>query len=448
MQQVELKRTLVGTLAGLVCTSWFAWGGEELDRTVIDEGPAAIPVESFNWWTGEDFSFGGIFFPHFHFIGVAGATSGNLEELALGAHDPQQEHFDLLALEPGMSMRLGNHLEGFITNSYLTDVTGDFTGGVEEAFLKLKDLPGGLELRGGRFFHRVGFQNAKHSHAWDFLDQNLVNARLLQEGELASIGGELTWHLPTRYPSALTFALGGPPSHSHGGHAHGHGDDDHGHEDAFEADDALFDDYVFSASWLATWRYNDFHQFTGTAHVSLGENGFGEDTQVYGLGLEYLWRENGLEPGGRYFRLRSEFMYRNADYSVHGEHHDEENDHHEEEGEHHEDDEDEHHDDEDEHHDEVASQSGSEEAFGFSTAATYGFNDHLEASLRAEFVQSMDDFDLDERWRVSPAVTWSLNAQKSAYLRLQYNYDHSSDFGSEHSIWLGFGINWGGSEVR
>ncbi|MEZ5303244.1 MAG: hypothetical protein R3F11_21775 [Verrucomicrobiales bacterium] len=33
-------------------------------------------------------------------------------------------------------------------------------------------------------------------------------------------------------------------------------------------------------------------------------------------------------------------------------------------------------------------------------------------------------------------------------LRLQYNYDLIGGSQSEHSVWLGFGFNWGGREVR
>jgi hypothetical protein len=66
--------------------------------------------------------------------------------------------------------------------------------------------------------------------------------------------------------------------------------------------------------------------------------------------------------------------------------------------------------------------------------------------LRAEYVENLDKF--TDRWRVSPAVTWSLNRDRNFFMRLQYNFDHDSELGKEHGAWLGFGINWGGSEVR
>ena len=170
-----------------------------------------------------------------------------------------------------------------------------------------------------------------------------------------------------------------------------------------------------SANFVSVWRYNDFHQFTGNLNFSTGENNFGETTYVYGLGLEYLWRENGLESGGRHFRWRTEAFYRDFD-AVHEEEEDPETE--------------------------------SFNEFGFYTTASYAFNAQWEASLRLGYVEGIDEFELGERWRVSPALTWSLNRERSAYLRLQYNYDHRSGLGDAHTVWLGFGINWGGSEVR
>ncbi|WP_156345339.1 hypothetical protein [Verrucomicrobium spinosum] len=55
---------------------------------------------------------------------------------------------------------------------------------------------------------------------------------------------------------------------------------------------------------------------------------------------------------------------------------------------------------------------------------------------------------MDERFRLSPSVTWYLNKNRTLYFRTQYNYDHSSDFGDEHSLWGQVGFNWGGPEVR
>ncbi len=384
------------------------------------ESPAGDGIDLL---TGEGVSLGGVFFPHFHAAGAFGGTTAeSAADLARGHHDPQADA-TLQSFEPGLSMRLGQYIEGFGTYSFTTDEAADFDGELEELFLKLKNLPGGLELRGGQFLNRFGFQNATHSHGWDFVNQNLVNGRLLQEGEVISIGGEATWNLPTPFRSALSASVGGTPRHAE--EEHGHGEE--GEEAEFEGEAARFDSYVAGLHYQAQLDYNDFHQHRLTTSALWGENEFGRTTQVYGLGYEYLWRANGYEAGGRYFRWRTEGLVRHV-AAVSGELHAEE--------------------EEDEHHEEEPSRPGSFDEAGFSSMIAYGLNEHVETGLRAEYVSGISEMGLPERWRVSPNITFSLNARRTAYLRLQYDYDHSPAFGSEHSGWAQIGFNWGGAEVR
>jgi len=370
-----------------------------------------LQVSEANWATGEGVSFGGILFPHFHANGALGvSTADEIERLAVGHHDPQTD-VTLQALEPALSLRAGDYLEGFASYSAFTDAEGDIDGEWEEAFLKLKNLPGAFELRGGRFFNRFGFQNALHSHAWDFVNNNLLNGRILQEGELISDGVEITWNLPVPVRSALSFSFGVAPEHEE--EEHGDGEE----EAAFEEEGGRFIDEIFGAHFVNQFDYNDFHQQRLTLSGAWGDNEFGRTTQLYGIGYEYLWRQNGYEPGGRYFRWRSELAYRR--FGAVSE---------EEEGE--------------------ESRRDTFDETGAYSSLIYGLGDHTEAGLRVGYVSGVADLGADERWRISPNMTFSLNAQRTLYLRLQYDYDNSSDFGSEHSGWAQFGVNWGGTEVR
>jgi hypothetical protein len=302
-------------------------------------------------------------------------------------------------------------------------------------------LPGGFELRGGRFLNRFGFQNAVHNHGWDFVNQNLLNGRLLQEGELTTEGGEVTWNLPFRFASALSVSYGVAPGHD-GDHGHEHG----GEEAEFEGEGARFEDDFVSANYAARYDWNDFHQHRAILSGAWGDNEFGRSTQIYGAGYEYLWRENGYSPGGRYFRWRSEVAYRRFG-AVAGELHGEEHGHGEEgEHEHEEEHEGEH---EEEHEDGGHGRRATLDEAGVYTAVAYGFGDRAEAGLRLGWVEGIGEAGLDERFRVSPALTLSLNRQRTVLLRMQYDYDHFRDgSGAEHSGWVQLGFNWGGPEVR
>lgn len=385
-----------------------------------------VPDSAVDWLTGDGVSLGGYLFPHLHAFGVFGGSTGDSEFLANGHHDPQGDA-TLQALEPGASLRVGDHLQGFATYSANTDGEGHFDGAWEEAFLKLVDLPFDLELRGGLFLNRFGFQNALHNHGWLYVDQNLVNGRLLQEGELATIGGEVTWNLPTPWTSALSTSVGGLPSAHEHDHEHAHGGDDPG----FEAEGANFDSWLAGANYVAKYDYNDFHQFTGTLSGAWGDNAFGRNTSLYGVGLEYLWRENGYEPGGLSVRFRNEVMLRRID-ALSGHLPGEEDPDHDEHG----------------AHQEEASHAATLDEMGASSLLVLGVNDRFETGVRGGWVSGIGEMSLDERWQVSPMLTYYLNSNRTLLTRVQYNWDHSDSFGDEHSIWFQIGFNWGGAEVR
>jgi hypothetical protein len=172
--------------------------------------------------------------------------------------------------------------------------------------------------------------------------------------------------------------------------------------------------------------------------------------------LEYQWRENGFAPGGKYFRWRTEAMWRDwrADSSRFTGH-EEEHDHgHEAEDHGHEDEhghEEEHHEEEhghEEEHNEDEPRRDSFGEFGVYSSVLYGFNPRLEVGLRAEYVSGDLAAGLDDRFRMGPGVTFYLNDARTFKFRTQYNYDLSQEFGTDHSVWGQFSFTWGGPEVR
>jgi len=246
-------------------------------------------------------------------------------------------------------------------------------------------------------------------------------------------GGEVTWNvpLPMMQASAISVSVGGLPSHSHGEEEHVHGE-----ESEFEAEGGNFTNTLVSANWASQYDLNDMNRMSGTFSGGWGDNEFGRSSQVYGVGFEYLWRENGYGPGGNSLRWRTEAMIRDiaaVSGSLHGE-----------EGEHHEED---HHEDED-HHEEEGGQHASFDEFGIYSMLVFGMDDRIETGIRGDWVSGISEMGLDERFRVSPMFTWYLNEKRTLQARLQYNWDYSNQFDSEHSIWFQVGFNWGSAEVR
>ncbi|MBL9115149.1 MAG: hypothetical protein JNJ83_09075 [Verrucomicrobiaceae bacterium] len=409
-----------------------------------------------------DFSFGGILFPHVHAHSSFGQSTGDPGDLAVFHHDPNNNGLTVQGLEFGLSGRYTSWLESFaVMNLSYNEPLGEWQHEFEEYFAKIKNLPGGFELRGGRYLNRFGLQNNVHLHGWDWADQYLLAGRFLGEDGMSTTGGEVSWRLPVHWTSLISASVGIAPEHDH---AHAGGNHS-GEESEFEAEGALFNDLLTTANWTNVFFYNDFHQFRAGISGAWGDNAWGRQSAIYGVHFEYQWRENGFEPGGDYFRWRTEAMLRRLGaVSGHlpGEeehHHEEEHEDHAHERAHH----DEHgdHDDEEEHDRAVRRASLTEAAFY--TDVRYGWNCGLELGLRGEWVQGIDSAGLDERFRISPGITWYVGARnmlsgiqpgtnigggRNLMLRLQYNFDHSNVFGEEHSVWAQVGFNFGGPEVR
>lgn len=171
---------------------------------------------------------------------------------------------------------------------------------------------------------------------------------------------------------------------------------------------------------MGRYRFDDFRSITSGVSWAGGKNGFDRNTHVVGLDAEYLWREHGLEPGGRAFRWRNELLWRDVQAR----------EEHEEDG-------------------EVEIHTGTYQEWGFYTHAIYTWHDRLDTGLRLGWVEGIDDFGQHERFRISPVVSWWFDPARRIGLRAQYNYDSISGRDDEHSVWFQFNIALGSTvEVR
>jgi len=380
---------------------------------------------------------------------IYGGTTGVMESLYGAGHDPKRdEGWTVQGLEPGISLRLTDHIEGFASGILFTDGDGEWDTELEELFGVVRDLPGGIDIRFGQMLNRVGIQNTHHLHSWDQTDSPMVIARFLGEDGLITRSAELNWRAPIGDPltstTQFTASYGEVRPHDAHGHGKEHGDE-HGdeHGAAFEAEGAEFNDRVFSARVMHRKRFDDFTSITLGGNYLYGDNEFGRNNQIGGLDVEYVWRENGLEPGGRALRWRSELFVRDVaarSGELHEEHDDHEDDDHVE------------HDDDhaDDGHDEAAEMiSRSFTEFGAYTSVVYEWNSHWDTGLRIGYVGGISELGLDERFRISPSVTYYPMADRRFHIRGQYNFDHGSEAGSDHSVWIQAGFSFGaGNEVR
>jgi hypothetical protein len=394
--------------------------------------------------------------PTVYLFGVYGTSSAEHPgDFTPGGHDPsRKDAFILQAAEPSLSLRWGNHVQGFVNGLAYTDAEDNIEWEWEEYFLKLTDLPGGIELRGGRMLSRLGFHNATHLHSWGTVDAPLVHSLFLGEDGLALEGGELSLYLATEQPSVLSFGFGQRPSHDHA-HAHGddhaeddHADHDHAEDEHDHSDFGAFEPYrvlddVFTVGFRRENGFNDFHKLSLAAFGGIGDNEVGSSSWFAGAGVEYQWRENGFEPGGRALRWRTEAIRFFSDAGAHDDH-DHEEDHDDDHDEDHHDDHADEHAEEDHDHEEVLSSVSS---WGLTTELTYEANERVHPFVRLDYVASTEALDLSDWIRYSAGMTIHLHDEPGLFLRLQGNADERGDE-SEQSLWAQIGMSWGGGEVR
>ena len=171
-------------------------------------GPASSASAADGAVSSTDFSIGRVLFPHFHFQAAYGRTSfDDGEDFAAGHHDPFSGGWTVQGFELGLSGRFNDHVESFATWHGFWDSGSphSFDSEFEEYFLKLKNLPGGLELRGGQYLNRFGLHKpliAAHMHNEREAAQGLIIR--LQAGERIALVSDAG----TPAVSARTVSIG------------------------------------------------------------------------------------------------------------------------------------------------------------------------------------------------------------------------------------------------
>jgi hypothetical protein len=129
------------------------------------------------------------------------------------------EGFALGESELVLSANVDDLFYGFFNLAFGQDDDG-FEAEIEEAYFQTLGLPGGFTLKGGQFFSAIGYQNARHSHTWDFIDQPLAYEALL-ENQFLDPGVQLTWMAPTDFYLVLGAEAFRGDRFPAGGSAHG-----------------------------------------------------------------------------------------------------------------------------------------------------------------------------------------------------------------------------------
>lgn len=342
------------------------------------------------------------------------STEPDVGALQLGGHDPQQRGFTVQNLETTLQGQVDPYFRGQAAILFLIDPEGETAVEVEEAYLESMSLPGNLQLRVGQYMTEFGRLNPTHPHSWDFVDQPLVNGRLLGGDGLRNPGARLSWLAPTPFYSELFLSV----QNSQGETAQSFRSDHEGElylgRPAVETRVKGPGDLLYAPRYALSFDLNDQNTILLGVSGAFGPNASGSsaDTRIYGADLFYKWKPRTQSKGWPFFTWQTEWMHR--DYEAGAFAGDVDN---------------------------PAQPAETLRDTGVYSQIAYGFRPRWVASLRGDYVTGDtaaygSDPDRDDRWRVSPALTFL--PTEFSKVRLQYNYDDREQEGVDHSIWLQF----------
>jgi hypothetical protein len=335
------------------------------------------------------------------------------QALQLGDHDPIKRGFTLPNAEISLDGAVDPYFKAFANIVFKLDKNNSTEVELEEAYLQSTSLPGNLQVKAGQFYAGFGRQNAQHPHQWGFVDSPIILTRAFGPDGLRDPGAQLSWLMPLPfYTEAFLGIFDGQ-----GGTAFNFrnpGDDVLG-TNRFHGRMTLDrnlrgpGDLLFVPRLSSSFDLNDTQTLLVGSSAAFGPNDTGGDrnTQIYGIDLYWKWKPSNAQAGFPFVSWQTEALYQRFEAGA----------------------------------DPTASlNSETLRDWGFYSQILYGFRPRWVAGFRGEYANgNKGEFDASdvfrgERTRFSPDLTFY--PSEFSKFRLQYNFDHGSLLGTEHSIWL------------
>jgi hypothetical protein len=224
--------------------------------------------------------------------------------------------FGLGESELDLASNFDNLFTGFAALSF-HESHGDDSVEVELAYLQTIAMPEGFQVTAGKFFSSFGYQNARHAHVWDFVDQPLAYEAMLNN-QYSDPGVQLTWLAPTDTYLLFGTELFSGDKFPAGGAAHS----GNGANSLFVK---ISQDVGDSSTWFAGLSYLSTRAFNRPS-LGSGDPEFSDQSQLDGplftgtsniLGADFVWK---WSPHGNFYEenlvFQTEFLHRNESGTV------------------------------------------------------------------------------------------------------------------------------------
>jgi hypothetical protein len=345
---------------------------------------------------------------------VGGSSAQDVEALEYGGHDPKQNGFTVQNLEMTLDGKVDPYFKGQANIVLQINPDGETSVEAEEAFLETISLPWNLQVKAGQYYTQFGRINPQHPHTWDFVDQPLVIGRFLGPDGLRNPGAQVSWLTPTPFYSELFLSV-----QNSGGATATSFRDVTGtalitQRPGVETSVQNAGDMLYAPRYVMSFDLGDEHTLVLGGSGAFGPNASGQDgrTAIYGADLFYKWKSRHHDKGFPFVTWQTEYLYSHYSAAAFP-------------------------------GDLVFPPSAATTInnWGVYSQVSYGFRPRWVASLRGDYVTGQPgdfwtDPLLDDRYRISPALTFY--PSEFSKIRLQYNYDHIQSVGVENSVWFQF----------
>lgn len=347
--------------------------------------------------------------------GASTATEPELADLQGGGHDPHKRGFTAANVELSAVGAVDPYFTAEGHFVFFIDPDGETGVELEEMFATTTSLPAGLQVRAGQFFTEFGRLNPVHPHAWDFVDQPVVNSRMFGGDGMRGPGARLSWLAPTPFHlellggaqnangETMTSFFGPPEETQLGGHPW------------VSQDVRSPADLVYLGRAAATFDLAPTTVLLPGVSALAGPNGTRGRTRILGADLTLKWKPLANDGGFPFLAWQTEYMTRRfaAEGAV----------------------------------DPVSLAFVPGDVLhdsGAYSQVVWGFRRGWTAGLRHDWAEgrgggSSADPERDRRTRESAALTYY--PSEFSKIRLQVNRDRSGSFGKAFtSVWLQFEI--------
>jgi len=245
--------------------------------------------------------------------GASTASEGSIDKLHGGAHDPKRRGFTVQNLELSMQGAVDPSLNGEVHLIFQIDKEGESRLEVEEAFLTTRTLPYGLQIKAGTYFTEFGRLNTHHPHSWFFVDQPVINTRLLGGDGLRGPGGRLSWLTPLPWYAEFIAGVQNAFGETAFSFLSTTEEVDFAGYTITERDVKSLGDLLYSVRVLNSFSPGEAVSLNAGASALFGPNGTGTDnrTAIYGADLYLKWTPPVNERGFPFLAVQTEVMKRN-----------------------------------------------------------------------------------------------------------------------------------------